>query len=614
MKMMKRMVALLCTLALALGCAGSAAADGEYETIHAGDGRIRGTIAPDLETVIRLVADWAGEIRLIAEGNQMHITVKTEDEAGTIVTEGETGAEGAAYLTFSAAEGSYLVFLSMPAGAEGDFALRALSEQPAEPEPEPAPAEEPAAEEETEATDTAEEPQAEGTPAEEVPDAAAEEPQSQGTPAEAIPEEETPAEDMTEETEIEDETPEEEPAEETETPAEVNPDEEPTDDPEPAREELTEEPESAEEETTEEPEPAAAEPAEEESAGEHSAAEETLPEEMNEQPAETETDEEIPAGEEPGKEPVADSEEIPAKVEENPASETPTAEEAGAAETEDVQEEEPETAAVTEETEQVQAPEEETETAPEKEETEQGTQAEEMPEDPEQETAEEEIAEQQEEPATEQPAEAAEAAPEAEPAPVTEEVAAEPVTEQIPLTEEELTAQGYVSAAVIRAEGAAIYPEEVESAEITAWLDAGTRLYVRIGDTAFGQAQAKLADGTTLSGWVKLEDIALLITEATEEELPVRTIRVTSTLDEMPVVTVGTEVELRAELTGFTDEDRYTVQWQYTQDGGETVLDAEGANELTWHYIVNKQNYSCAWRVMLTLLAPAEDAAEQGGN
>ena len=182
------------------------------------------------------------------------------------------------------------------------------------------------------------------------------------------------------------------------------------------------------------------------------------------------------------------------------------------------------------------------------------------------------------------------------------------------VTEEELAAQSYVSAAVIRAEGTALYPEGVESAEITAWLDAGTRLYVRIGDMSFGQAQATLADGTVLSGWVKLEDIALLITEATEEELPVRTIRVTSTLDEMPVVTVGTEVELRAELTGFTDEDLYTVRWQYTPDGGETVLDAEGANELTWHYIVNKQNYSCAWRVMLTLLPPAEGAAEQGAR
>ena len=88
-----------------------------------------------------------------------------------------------------------------------------------------------------------------------------------------------------------------------------------------------------------------------------------------------------------------------------------------------------------------------------------------------------------------------------------------------------------------------------------------------------------------------------------------RSILITSSLDEGGIVTVGTEAVLNAELNGFRDEDRYTVQWQYSPDGGETILDAEGADGLNYHYTVNKQNFSYAWRLLLTLL-PDEETAE----
>lgn len=118
----------------------------------------------------------------------------------------------------------------------------------------------------------------------------------------------------------------------------------------------------------------------------------------------------------------------------------------------------------------------------------------------------------------------------------------------------------------------------------------------------------KTDEETTLTGYVRLKDLAALVTEAPEEEQPVRSIRVVSTLDEAGTVTVGTEVTLTAELEGFLENDRYEIQWQYTPDGGETVLNAENANGLTYSYIVDKTNFTYGWRLMVILASDGETA------
>jgi hypothetical protein len=85
------------------------------------------------------------------------------------------------------------------------------------------------------------------------------------------------------------------------------------------------------------------------------------------------------------------------------------------------------------------------------------------------------------------------------------------------------------------------------------------------------------------------------------EEPAVRTVRISSSLSGRDFVYVGDEIELKAELLGFKDTDRYTVQWQYSPDGGKTILDAEDGHELTYHYTMSEENYGYAWRMVLTL-------------
>ena len=194
--------------------------------------------------------------------------------------------------------------------------------------------------------------------------------------------------------------------------------------------------------------------------------------------------------------------------------------------------------------------------------------------------------------------------------PADEEPAGEENPELLALTEEELAEQGFLSAAVIREEGAALYGTMDAETEPAAWLEAGTTLYVKIEDDTWGRIQTVTDEETVVCGFMKLDDLALTTDGEQAEELPVRTIRVVSSLDDIAVVTVGTEVELKAELSGFSGEDRYTVQWQYTPDGGKTVKDAEGADGLTYHYRVDKTNYTYGWRVKVTL-APAEEAAAE---
>ena len=84
-----------------------------------------------------------------------------------------------------------------------------------------------------------------------------------------------------------------------------------------------------------------------------------------------------------------------------------------------------------------------------------------------------------------------------------------------------------------------------------------------------------------------------------EEEEIVRTITVTSSLAGAEVVYEGAEVTLTATLTGFED-DTYTMQWQYTPDGGETVVDVEGANEAEYTFVLDGTNVGYLWRMTVT--------------
>ncbi len=142
--------------------------------------------------------------------------------------------------------------------------------------------------------------------------------------------------------------------------------------------------------------------------------------------------------------------------------------------------------------------------------------------------------------------------------------------------------------------------EADEKAESLAMIPAGVMLYVKDID-----AQWSYAVYGELEGYVPTGKIALYNAEVTpEEEAVVRTISVSSSIDGRLVVNEGETVVLSAVLTGF-DDAAYEMQWQYTPDGGETVCDVEGANDLAYAYTITRENASWLYRLSITVLAPA---------
>lgn len=65
----------------------------------------------------------------------------------------------------------------------------------------------------------------------------------------------------------------------------------------------------------------------------------------------------------------------------------------------------------------------------------------------------------------------------------------------------------------------------------------------------------------------------------------------------------GTEIILTAHAAP-SDNVRY--QWQYSPDGGETVITIEGATESVYSYVLTPENQNYVWRVMVTKVQAEE--------
>ena len=62
---------------------------------------------------------------------------------------------------------------------------------------------------------------------------------------------------------------------------------------------------------------------------------------------------------------------------------------------------------------------------------------------------------------------------------------------------------------------------------------------------------------------------------------------------------IGTVVILTAELTGC-DPETVFIEWQYSPDGGETIVTVENAHDIEYHYTLDWENRNYFWRVVVT--------------
>ena len=268
--------------------------------------------------------------------------------------------------------------------------------------------------------------------------------------------------------------------------------------------------------------------------------------------------------------------------------------------TEETQPEENPEELTEEETQEEETAEETEETAEETEETEE-TGEEETEETEAEETAEEKPAETD----TEEPAAEEEETSEPE-----EETAEEENTEEEPTEETEvlppdeaLLALGYYGTQVVMSNGADIFDSMEEDAEPIGHLEAGEPLWIRLTENE-GWAEIYRADETAPAAYIRWDDVLINQkpeTEEEEEELPARSVEVTSTLWGMKSIPLGTEITMTAELINFREEDRCTYQWQYLDEQTNAYIDIPDANDLTYVYSIDTENFYYTWRLVVII-------------
>lgn len=117
---------------------------------------------------------------------------------------------------------------------------------------------------------------------------------------------------------------------------------------------------------------------------------------------------------------------------------------------------------------------------------------------------------------------------------------------------------------------------------------------VEVGKVENGWALIRWDD---MMGYVRSECIALYNGEAEGDEA-IRSVVVSTNVDGAQHLQEGMVIILYATLTGF-ENDVYTMQWQYSPDGGETAVDIEGATGNTYAYRLTVDNFDYMYRVVI---------------
>ena len=169
--------------------------------------------------------------------------------------------------------------------------------------------------------------------------------------------------------------------------------------------------------------------------------------------------------------------------------------------------------------------------------------------------------------------------------------------------DEELLALGYYGTQVVMSSGADIFDSMEENAEPIGHLEAGEILWIRSTETE-GWAEIYRADETAPAAYIRWDDVLINQKpeiEEEEEELPARSVEITSTLWGMKSIPLGTEISMTAELINFREEDRCTYQWQYLDAENNTYVDIPDANELTYVYFIDTENFYYTWRLVVII-------------
>lgn len=192
--------------------------------------------------------------------------------------------------------------------------------------------------------------------------------------------------------------------------------------------------------------------------------------------------------------------------------------------------------------------------------------------------------------------------------PAEENPAEEEISGEIPAEEEtaedperKMLEDGFVKVMVIRENGTNLYKAKDAGAEAAGSLDHGEEVWIRAAGGMWGEI---CPDGEGAPLYFNLNNVVLLEGEV-EYSIPIRKVRLTSTLEGLTEIEDGTEITMTAEFSGFAEDEIVDITWQYrSEDDEEGVFhNIEEAYGFDYSYRVSAENIHYEWRIILTLKA-----------
>ena len=156
---------------------------------------------------------------------------------------------------------------------------------------------------------------------------------------------------------------------------------------------------------------------------------------------------------------------------------------------------------------------------------------------------------------------------------------------------------GYVRVMVIRQNGTSLFAEQDEHAEAVGSLACGEIVWAKPAGNIWGEIyQGEESEPL----YFNLNNAALQLGEV-GYDVPVRKVKLSSTLEGLTEIDEGSWVVINAEISGFTADEIAEITWQYRAAEDEEFCDIEDAHDFMYIYPISSENVHYEWRIVLTI-------------
>ena len=172
---------------------------------------------------------------------------------------------------------------------------------------------------------------------------------------------------------------------------------------------------------------------------------------------------------------------------------------------------------------------------------------------------------------------------------------------QVSETDQEMLEAGYIQIMVIRENGTNVYPVQDDRAESVGTLACGDVVWAKPAGDFWGEV-VRGGEEESEPLYLNLNNVVLLQGEI-GYDLPIRRVKLTSTLEGLTEIVEGTWIIMTAEISGFMEDEITGITWQYrsADNADGEFCNIEDAHDFIYIYSVNAENVHNEWRIILTI-------------